>query len=356
MARKAVSSDQYRLAGTYERLRNRLQDENDANKLDRALSYWVLPTDRRLPIIFLQRTLRDILSCSLEILLSTPGVGRKKTEGLFDLLHRVNESEAPNTPFEYEPTSSALQLANSSGFDPTAISEAHWAQWCETVRRYELGGLKLGRIAASLQNLPTVIWHTKLSEYLNTSLANMRQLKTHGEKRVQAILEIYCNLHEAFATVTVQENLDVDLLASFVSPTTRWLLNALQQPELPSLKEIEIQLVQPLLQQIRIDLGEDIVELATSRLRFDSSTLSVKQQADKRGVTRARIYQLLEDCSKVMEVRWPEGRWLLLPLTTKIHTAEPEAMGLIHAIYGLFYPQDKTPKTTKDLWTEKISL
>ena len=44
---------------------------------------------------------------------------------------------------------------------------------------------------------------------------------------------------------------------------------------------------------------------------------SVRQQSKKMEVTRARVYQLLEDCSKVMSVRWPEGQHLLSSLTAK---------------------------------------
>ena len=56
--------------------------------------------------------------------------------------------------------------------------------------------------------------------------------------------------------------------------------------------------------------------MAASRLRLDDDAPSVKQQAETIGVTRARVYQLLEDCGKVMEVRWPEGRWFFAPLAT----------------------------------------
>ena len=75
MARKAISNDRYRLIGTYERFRKSLIERPDDGRLDKALSYWVLPTDRRLPIAFLDRTLRDLLSQPFDDLMSTPGVG-----------------------------------------------------------------------------------------------------------------------------------------------------------------------------------------------------------------------------------------------------------------------------------------
>ena len=56
------------------------------------------------------------------------------------------------------------------GFDATIVSEALWTNWCDTVHRFGLGPEKLGRLAPSLQALPTVIWHTRLEDYSDRSL------------------------------------------------------------------------------------------------------------------------------------------------------------------------------------------
>src|SRR5450755_3520341 len=99
MARKAISNDRYRLVGSYERLRKSLINHPDDGRLDKALSYWVLPTDRRLPIAFLDRSLRDLLTRPLDELMSTPGVGQKKILGFFDLLKRAAKAAQPDAPF-----------------------------------------------------------------------------------------------------------------------------------------------------------------------------------------------------------------------------------------------------------------
>jgi hypothetical protein len=96
-----------------------------------------------------------------------------------------------------------------------------------------------------------------------------------------------------------------------------------------------------MINQIKIDLGDQVANLAASRLCLDENSPSVKQQAETIGVTRARVYQLLEDCGKVMDVRWPEGRWLLAPLATRFGTSEPETIGLVHGIIDLFFPPEK---------------
>jgi hypothetical protein len=216
-----------------------------------------------------------------------------------------------------------------------------WSQWCETVNRYGLGYEKLGRLAPTLQSLPTVIWHSRLEEYADRSLADIRSLKTHGEKRLNAILEVFCTIHEALATATLQENIDFVLVPRFVPPMTRWLMETVARPDLPPVDEIHQHIVKPMVNQIKIDLGDQVAGLAATRLCLDDNAPSVKQQAETIGVTRARVYQLLEDCAKVMDVRWPEGRWLFAPLASRFGTSDPETIGLVHGIVDLFFPTDR---------------
>lgn len=343
MARKAISNDRYRLIGTYERLRKSLIEKPDDGRLDKSLSYWVLPTDRRLPIAFLDRTLRDLLAQPFDDLMSTPGVGHKKIMGFFDLLKRAAKAAAPDAPFGLSSQDSkrTKQPTPTGGFDASIVSESLWSQWCETVNRYGLGPEKLGRLAPSLQSLPTVIWHSRLEEYADRSLADIRSLKTHGEKRLHAILEVFCSVHEALSTATLQENIDVVIVPRFVPPISRWLMEVVAQPDLPPVAELHKHIVKPLIQQVKIDLGDQVAGLASARLCLDENSPSVKQQAETIGVTRARVYQLLEDCAKVMEVRWPEGRWLFAPLATRFGTSDPETIGLVHGIIDLFYPAER---------------
>ena len=111
------------------------------------------------------------------------------------------------------------------------------------------------------------------------------------------------------ATATL-EDVDVVIVPRFL-PLVRWLNETIRQPELPEVEELHERVVRPMVAQIRIDIGDQVAELAAARLSLDDSAPSVKQQAEAMGVTRARVYQLLEDCARVMDVRWPEGRWLL---------------------------------------------
>jgi hypothetical protein len=358
MARKAISNDRYRLIGTYERLRKSLVERPDDGRLDKALSYWVLPTDRRLPIAFLDRPLRELLAQPFEELMATPGVGHKKILGFFDLLKRASKASAPDAPFGLSNQDSKRQKqpTPTGGFDASIVSESLWSLWCETVNRFGLGPEKLGRLAPTLQALPTVIWHSRLEEYADRSLADIRSLKTHGEKRVHAILEVFCTVHEALATATLQENIDLVIVPRFVPPITRWLMHAVNHPDLPPVDELHKHIVKPMIHQIKIDLGDQVAGLASARLCLDENSPSVKQQAETIGVTRARVYQLLEDCAKVMEVRWPEGRWLFAPLATRFGSSDPETIGLVHGIVDLFYPPERPIAGVSDEGQEDLAL
>ena len=304
----------------------------------------MLPTDRRLPIAFLDRTFaRPAVAAARRV--DVDARRRPKEDlGIFRSAEAGGEGGVAQCAVRAERRNRSRQSepAPSVGFDASIVSEALWTTWCDTVHRYGLGPEKLGRLAPSLQSLPTVIWHTRLEDYIDRSLAQIRRLKTHGEKRVHAILEIFCTVHEALATATLQENIDVVLVPRFVPPLVRWLNETIRQPELPDVEELHKHIVRPMIAQIKIDLGDQVAELAASRLCLDENCAERQAAGRERsGVTRARVYQLLEDCAKVMDVRWPEGRWLLAPLTTRFGSSRPEAIGLLHGICDLFFPVDR---------------
>lgn len=336
--RAAASAERYRLEGTYERLRRALVGGPQDGRIDQPLSYWVLPTDRRLPIAFLDRSLRELLDAPLEELMQTPGVGQKKILGFFDLLRRAIKSDSPHTPFGMVSEPAEPTNRRGVGLAPAAVSQAVWSEWCEAIVRAGFGGHPLGRVAPSLEPLPTVIWQTPLSEYAALSLAEIRALKTHGEKRVNAILEVFAAVYEAVSTAALHERLQLDLTARFVPELTRWIVWRVSDPEVITCDEVREGLARPLLEQIENDLGDTVAVLVAERLALDGPAPTVKVQAARLSVTRARVYQLIDDCCRVMEVRWPEGRWLLAALSDRPRGAEPEAMGLIHAVRAIFYP------------------
>jgi len=213
-------------------------------------------------------------------------------------------------------------------------------EWRDVVKQHNIGHIKLGRLAPTLQALPTVIWHTPIDEYMDRTVAEIRALKTHGEKRVRVILEVFCVAYEALSEGGSSEEMAARLKPKFIAPLEAWIRGALQAPEAPSVAEVTRNFVMPLLNQLSIDAGSTIHRLAEERLGINGSPQSVRNQAKRLGITRARVYQLLEDGGKIMEVRWPEGEGLVRQLAAKI-TSEVTDKGSLKQFNDtveLFYP------------------
>lgn len=346
----SVPDDDVQIVSSFQSLRQTLLDEKFADRLDKTLAYWALPNDRRLPLAFLGRTIKDLLSTPFEELSATPGIGEKKIHSLVKLLSRATKDQPPAVPFgvgdeveDEEEAEVEASVISAGRFDPTVVSEALWSQWQETVREHGIGHEKLGRLAPTLQRLPTVIWHTPLNHYVNLTVAQIRQLKTHGEKRVRAILEVFFAVHELLSNTSAENHLTVRMMPKFIEPIEHWATAAFDSEELPSAAEVRKNLTIPLLEQIRVDAGDTIYDLAKGRLGIDGPPQSVRLQAKQRNVTRARVYQLLEDCGNVMDVRWPEGKDLLTRLATKARqeTEPRNNSALLLATVELFYPSKK---------------
>jgi hypothetical protein len=186
-----------------------------------------------------------------------------------------------------------------------------------------------------------VIWDTPLAFYLDLPLAEIRQLRTHGEKRVRVVLEVFHAVHSMLTDVRPNPGLSIRLLPGFVAPIDDWLNEIQVRPVPPTAEELATNLVWPLLRQLDVDCGGTVVELAKARLGVGSETVSVRQQAKRMNVTRARIYQLLEEAYRVMQVRWPEGRSQLDNLATRLEEegATPECRDLLSNLRELFYPR-----------------
>ena len=334
---------EYKLVSRFEKLREQLLVAADAEKLDKPLAFWALPADRRLPLAFMGCTIRDLLSSSFEDLLSTPGVGQKKISSLVKLLARVAREE----PFDEQAASEelpqeapAVRDEEPQGFDPNVVSEVLWAQWREAVVAHGLGHETLGRFAPSLQHLPRVLWQTPLETYTNLTLAEIRSLKTHGEKRVAAVLEVFGELNKILGRLGAPSMLSVRVVPRFVTQLEAWIVGVLDREALPSNEEIVRHFVEPLLVQVRIDAGDQIADLAESRLGLKGDDSSVRNVAHRMGLTRARIYQLLADVGCMISIRWPEGQKLVSKLVEKIHQQRPAGFDLEHfdATTELFFP------------------
>jgi hypothetical protein len=340
---KPITAEEYKLLSSFEDVRKVLLDGQYKDRLEKPLAYWALPNDRRLPLAFMGRTVGDLLATPFHELTATPGIGQKKIGSLVTLLFRAADEEPPAAPF-------GLGAANGSAitpdvysegeFDPSRVSELHWAKWRETVERHGLAGERIGRVARSLREVPTVIWNTHLEFYLHFDLADLRELKTHGEKRIRVVLEVFCYINHLLGNIDPDGHLTMRLVPRLVARLEGWIMQALRPDVPPPYDELKNAVAESVLLQIDLDTGANVVELARGRLGIEGAQQTVRQQSRRLGVTRARIYQLLDDCNKLFEVRWPCGKLWLDRLTRRYESRNDEkSVALLRSIVELLYPE-----------------
>jgi hypothetical protein len=343
---KSSSAERYRLRDSFHAVRAQLLDERYANRLDRSLGYWALPADRRLPVALMNLTLRDILNSTFESLSATPGIGQRKLHTLVDLMRRVQQDLSSDGQASAKPASflkQPLDLAEADhdpNLDPDVIPEKTWETWCETVKCQGLGDERLGRLAPSLLDLPTVIWEKRLSEYVDLSLQQVRRLKTHGEKRVRVVLDVFRTIHRLLGNVGQHPGFVVRLQPSFLVPIEEWLIAQWYSTEPLTLAELRQHVVLPIINQIALDAGPLIQKLVEGRLGLESPPESVRALGQQNSITRARVYQLLEVCDRVMQVRWPEGRSRFDSIERRLASegADPEAHLMLQRLLEIMFP------------------
>ncbi|WP_254513828.1 Hid1 family protein [Anatilimnocola floriformis] len=343
--KKTPSADDVKIRAALDNARAVMAEPGFEDRLNKPLAFWTLPTDRRLPLAFLPRTLRDILAQSYDSLAATSGIGKKKMQTLVKLLGRAIKNDPHDlSSFPSDRKTPKQEPVAENQFDPDTVSELLWSQWRELVQSRGLAYERVGRLCPALHGVPTVIWNTQLGFYLNYSLAEIRALKTHGEKRVRVVLEVFHAIHKMLTTIEPLGGLAIRLSPRFAIDVENALAAFRSQNLPPAREQIEKAILIPILNQLELDCGETVRALSTERLGIGLVTgeevISVRLQARKLGVTRARVYQLLEECSQVMHVRWPEGRRQLDDFAQWLDEvyASAECANLLAALRELLFP------------------
>ena len=343
----------YRLNSRFETIRKKLLLDPDAERLQKPLAFWALPSDRRLPLAFLDRTLAELLDTPFEELYQTPGVGQKKIDALVRLLARAAKDEIPLEPAaSTEAAAANPPVEDDETFDPNRVSEAIWTRWRASVVRNELGEVPLGRYAPSLERLPRVLWNAPLETYLDLSLGEIRRLKTHGQKRVSAVLEVFESLNRVVGNLDPNRpgTLAVRIMPPFVAQIEAWIFDVRFHAVAITPESLKTHFFAPLLEQVRSDAGEQVADLAAGRLGLGDTGDSVRQVARRLGLTRARIYQLLAEVGAVMEIRWPTGAAIVRDLVRSASAHElPQAeQERLVAALELFFPATRREHLTGD--------
>ena len=337
MRAKRASIEHLRAVTRYEQLRKAILAIRGNGDLEKPLAHWVLPADRRLPLALLDRCLGNLLETGFDELAATPGVGQTKLRSFLDLLARVADSRSEGNGSTKESTVPSLA---PDRFDPTCVSDVQWSEWRDTVRRCGLAREPLGQVAPSLKSITRVIWHTPLADYLDLSLSELREKRTFGEKRVHAVLEVFHGLHRLAGQLAYHDELSVRLVPRHVDRVERWIGQCLQHAELPLADEIAKGYIGPLVDQLHQDASPQIIHLAETRLGLCGPRTSIRQAAGRMGLTRARIYQLLNEINDILSVRWPLGRCQSYHLMARVEEEMPgdRSLDQFRIAVELFYP------------------
>ena len=331
-------TNQFSLMSQFDGVCRQLSGDNNVDYLHKPISHWARQGDRRLPYALLRHTVSELINTPFSVLSSTPGIGPKKITSLLVLLHRALTDRGPKTS---SVVGDEAPATSKDVFDANAVSESTWEVWRATVRRRGLENQMLGQLTPTLRGLPTVIWTTTLGEYLSYTLADLRDLKTHGQKRIQTVLEVFFLVHSVFQELGSRPKFSIVLRPDFVQPIENWIRWELKNDLIPELHDLRENLTLPLLNQIQVDGGDTVHQLASGRLGIEVEPESVRDQAERLDVTRARIYQQLETCAAIMGVRWPAGRHWLTELVGKfdlLDAADPKRT-LFDATRCLVFPE-----------------
>ena len=164
---KSASVEELQVISRFESLRKILLSEQYADHLKKPLAYWALPTDRRLPLAFLGRTLEDLLNTPFSELSNTPGIGQKKIGSFVKLLARAANTDPAELPTDVVDRRPRAATAGRRRRVPrrTASIRPRSPRWSggnggPASVKHGLGAERLGRFAPSLRNMTRVIWNT----------------------------------------------------------------------------------------------------------------------------------------------------------------------------------------------------
>ncbi|MGQ9769168.1 MAG: hypothetical protein ACUVQG_01315 [Thermogutta sp.] len=304
--------DELQLAMRFDELRKQLAEDRYRPIYNKTLAFWALRSDRRLPLALMSRTVEQIIASPFTDLAGTPGIGKKKLQGLLMLLERAANTDLSSVPLDVgEPVETEPKSADPEPeplFRWEDVSELMWAEWRATVRKHGLQSIPLGRLSPSLKRVTRVVWHVPLGEFLDDTIADLREKRSFGERRLLALFEVFGVIHETLKNVEPQSHLAIELAPRRILAMQQWILKTWQAGKVPSEEEIKQNFISPLLEQARIDTAEQTVVMVEQRLGINGPPVSVRQLGRTFNLTRARIYQLFDELAEIMRVRWPLGR------------------------------------------------
>ena len=96
----------------------------------------------------------------------------------------------------------------------------------------------------------------------SSTLDDVGRLNTHGQRRLSAIFQIFRSLYELLGNDGSTGHLCVTVEPRFVRQLDGWTSHWLNSRLLPDPEELNRGLITPMVDQLRIDAGDSLAELA----------------------------------------------------------------------------------------------
>jgi hypothetical protein len=344
----------------------------------KPLSRWVKPGDRYFPNIFVNKTLREVGETGIGELRQVRGIGLRKLRILMDVVERavqdielcienelsvisqsaVDPGQQPTASVETWSHQLILNLNTVAAFaavDRSVVDKAYaelnsdeWNMVCQAIKQAGFANYTFGRVIRS--------HHKFVARYLNKSVAAVTDLsfeefmefkRTKPTLAMKSFDEIF-RLARIAALGEREPTISFHLTASPIGRVVKWVEHVLDGSNVPDYRGIGNQLLLPLIEQVKIDLGMRTAKMLKRRIGHLRKPETLTQIAAPLGLTRERVRQILMSVRKSISLRWPDGKLAVQRLYQKcIDTQQPaRSIRFVRRIMSLIFDEGSSFAST----------
>lgn len=322
--------------------------------LEEKLCEFLEAGDTDLPLGFLGCTVREVLERPFSSWLRR-WIGHKEVRCLLTLLDRAVtsiRSAIAGSDAEADVVPHPLRRRNDSVPRERHVDGKSWRLWCDVIRNARLQRLKLGQITESLRDLPSGLWDQPLTNFITSPLETLAEVPGIGPTRFDLVVAAVRDLALELLDLPLGTNARLKFIPGPLRSAQDWIERTLESRVVPDLYELTVQLLRPLAWQLQHDLADREAHIAIHRLQLDesSSKSTLEDLAAVHGVSRERIRQLEQWGPRVLQIRFPQGRYLLDALHGQLAAvpgAEPQAK-FVRRIATLCFESEIAPLMTSN--------
>lgn len=351
----------------YESVRSIIKKHSSLEEAFYTIEHWKREEEGGLGRLLLQKRVYDFEEISYRQLASRSGMGRKKLRMITEFLERAAVEMIAKTTSrregQLEPNAgkqngdsdeSKASMAKVGVSSRCALSVG-WEEMCATIVDHDVSDSFLGKFAESLQDLPTTYWKRKLSEFTCLSLQQLESTPGVGRTLIRELRDIVTTIYAMVSTLGEAPGVVADIRPQFASQCERELRAVLGEGKEVDRRFLFDSLLMPLMDQLRVDSDDEVVEIGLMRLGISKTDLekhsvarlnclTLEQIGNRLGVSRERARQRLVRIAEVFEVRWPEGEYLLDDFCEHVSATSSDrvVVEIVDSLFGLLFPVRKS--------------